>query len=271
MSSDKELSAEYKASLSPKQARELFRSERWSGSTRGFSLGYLQCGIAILPQVYADDFLKFCLKNGAAVPLLDMTDVGSAFSNRYAEGADLRTDLPSYQVFENGVFSRVVTEVTEFWRPDMVCFVIGCAMTFDAAMEANGIPNRQMTETGKPTMFLTNIDCEPAGIFSGRMLVSMRPMLPSHAIRAIQISSRFPRTHGAPVHFGDPSTIGIASIDKPDIGAPVRILPGEVPVFWPCLGTIWNVVQKSKPEIFISHAPGHMLIADLTDQQMSTL
>jgi uncharacterized protein YcsI (UPF0317 family) len=226
MIGDEQFTVEYKASLSPKQARELFRAGRWSGSTRGFSLGHLQCGIAILPKADADEFLAFCIKNNMALPFLDVTEPGSPVSHRYADGSDLTTDLPAYQVFEDGVFSRVVSDVAELWRPDLVCFILGCTMTFDAAMEANRIPNRQMTETGKPTMFLTNIECERAGKFSGRMLVSMRPMSPPEAIRAIQISSRFTKTHGAPIHFGDPSAIGIADINKPDIGAPVRISPG---------------------------------------------
>jgi uncharacterized protein YcsI (UPF0317 family) len=263
------LSQHEKAALSPAESRAYFREGRWKGSTRGFSMGHLQCGVAILPSADAADFLAFCSRNNSALPFLDMTPPGVPVSRAYAPDADFRTDIPRYHVYKNGEFADEVTDLSASWRDDMVCFVLGCSMTFDAAMSANGIPNRQLTETGKPSMFVTSIECEPAGRFSGPLVVSMRPMLPRQAIRAIQVTSRFPRTHGAPIHFGDPAAIGIADIMKPDIGAPVRILEGEVPVFWPCIGTIWSVVRRSKPDLFISHAPGCMFIADPTDEEMS--
>ena len=263
------LTAQQKATLSPAEARAHFRAEAWQGSTRGFAMGRLQCGIVMLPSADAADFLAFCTRNNAALPLLDMTPVGVPVTKAYAPDADLRTDIPLYRVYRDGILADEVPNVSNYWREDMVCFVLGCSMTFDSALLANGIPNRQLTETGKPSMYVTGIECEPAGSFSGPLVVSMRPMLPSQAIRAIQVTSRFPKTHGAPNHFGDPSALGIADIMKPDIGAPVRILEGEVPVFWPCIGTIWSVVRQSKPPLFISHAPGCMFIADLSDEEMS--
>ena len=258
-----------RASLTPQAARALFRSGAWTGSTRGFAMGHLQCGLVVLPVEDAPDFLALCTRNGAALPFLDVTEPGNAVSEAFAPGADLRTDVPRYHVYRDGELADEVTEIGALWRDDLVCFLLGCSMTFDAAMQANGLPNRQMTETGKPTMFVTDIECEPAGRFSGPIVVSMRPMLPRQAIRAIQVTSRFPRTHGAPIHFGNPAAIGIADITQPDIGAPVRILEGEVPLFWPCIGTIWSVVQRSRPRFFISHAPGCMFIADPTDETMS--
>jgi len=260
-----------KAALSPSEARGYFRSETWQGSTRGFAFGRLQCGVVMLPQSEAADFLAFCTKNNAALPLLDMTPAGVPVTKAYAPDADLRTDVPLYRVFRDGELVDEVPNIKNYWRDDMVSFVLGCSMTFDSALLANGIPNRQLTETGKPSMYVTNIECEPTERFSGPLVVSMRPMLPAQAIRAIQVTSRFPKTHGAPNHFGDPAAIGIADIMKPDIGAPVRILDGEVPVFWPCIGTIWSVVARSKPPFFISHAPGCMFIADLSDEEMSVL
>lgn len=266
---DEALPPERKAALSPKEARTYFREGRWKGSTRGFAMGHLQCGVVMLPSSDAADFLAFCIRNNRALPFLDMTPAGEPVSKTYAPDADLRTDIPLYHVYKDGVLADEVSEVGRYWRDDMVCFVLGCSMTFDAALQANGIPNRQLTETGKPSMYVTNIECEPVGRFAGPLVVSMRPMLPAQVIRAIQVTSRFPRTHGAPIHFGNPGAIGIADIMKPDIGAPVRILDGEVPVFWACIGTIWSVVRRSKPALFISHAPGCMFIADPTDEEMS--
>ncbi|GAA4323320.1 putative hydro-lyase [Pigmentiphaga soli] len=263
--------ADRRGALSPAQARAMFRAGSWQGGTRGFCLGYLQCGIVMLPPQEAQDFLLFCTRNPQALPLLDVIRGGDVSAGRLAPEADLRFDLPRYHVYRNGELCDDPLDVARHWRDDLVTFVLGCSLTFDAAMLANEIPYRQLEETGQPTMYLTGIDCEPAGAFAARLVVSMRPMLPRHAIRAIQVTSRYPRTHGAPVHFGDPAAIGIADIDRPDIGSPVSIRPGEVPVFWACIATIWDAARRSRPSLFISHAPGCMFITDRRDESVAVL
>lgn len=115
----------------------------------------------------------------------------------------------------------------------------------------------------KRALYLTNIDCEPAGIFHGKLVVSMRPMPADQAIRAVSITASMPRVHGAPIHIGDPAKIGIADIHKPDFGDAVTIHEGEIPVFWCCGVTPQSVVMSAKPPIAISHAPGHMFITDV--------
>lgn len=263
------ISIDEAGSLIPANARALFRAGRWHSNTRGFSLGYLQCGLVVLPSSEAAEFLLFCNRNPQALPFLSLTEPGDTLAGPLAPSADLRTDLPLYHIYRHGELTDEVRDLTPFWRDDLVCFLLGCSLTFDAALQANAIPYRQLEESGKPTMYETSIACAPAGRFQGNVVVSMRPMLPRQAIRAIQVTSRFPSTHGAPIHFGDPAALGIADIDRPDIGAPVSILPGEVPVFWACIATIWNVARRSKPSLFISHAPGCMFITDQRDESVS--
>lgn len=263
------ISIDEAGSLIPANARALFRAGRWHSNTRGFSLGYLQCGLVVLPSSEAAEFLLFCNRNPQALPFLSLTEPGDTLAGPLAPSADLRTDLPLYHIYRHGELTDEVRDLTPFWRDDLVCFLLGCSLTFDAALQANAIPYRQLEESGKPTMYETSIACAPAGRFQGNLVVSMRPMLPRQAIRAIQVTSRFPSTHGAPIHFGDPAALGIADIDRPDIGALVSILPGEVPVFWACIATIWNVARRSKPSLFISHAPGCMFITDQRDESVS--
>jgi len=100
------------------------------------------------------------------------------------------------------------------------------------------------------------------------MVVSMRPLTPAQAIRAVQVCSRFPRAHGVPVHFGDPAAIGIRNLDRPDFGDPVELRPGEVPVFWACGVTPQAVAMEVRPPLLITHRPGHMFVTDLRDTDL---
>ena len=118
-------------------------------------------------------------------------------------------------------------------------------------------------------MYRTNIPTQGAGRFGGPTVVSMRPMKPSDAIRAIQITSRFPNVHGAPIHFGDPAAIGIADIDRPDFGDRVEIRAGEVPVFWACGVTPQSAIRAAKPPLSFTHKPGCMLVTDLRNSQLA--
>lgn len=178
-------------------------------------------------------------------------------------GADIATDLPKYRVYEHGAMVCERTDVSSLWRDDLVSFLIGCSFSFEADLLEAGIPVRHIEEGRNVPMYITNIPCAPAGAFHGNMVVSMRPMSYSDAIRSIQITGAMPRVHGAPVHFGDPAVIGIRNIDRPDFGDAVTIRPGEIPVFWPCGVTPQAALMQSKPAFAITHAPGHMLITDV--------
>ena len=117
-------------------------------------------------------------------------------------------------------------------------------------------------------MYRTNIALNPAGRFSGPLVVSMRPLTPNQAVKATQVCSRFPRAHGAPVHFGDPSAIGVRDINEPDFGDAVEIRAGEVPVFWACGVTPQAALMQAKPPFAITHKPGHMFLTDLKDTDL---
>jgi uncharacterized protein YcsI (UPF0317 family) len=257
--------------LKAPDARRLIREGMLTGPTCGVALGYTQANLVILPKDLAYDFLLFAYRNPKPCPILDVTDAGSAEPKGVAKGADLRTDIPKYRVYKKGVLEAEVQDITDYWRDDFVAFLLGCSFTFEKALLENNIPVRHIEEGKNVPMYITNIETRPAGIFQGQMVVSMRPIPQSLVVRAVQVTSRFPAVHGAPVHIGDPRSIGIASLDKPDFGDAVEIKEGEVPVFWACGVTPQAVAMKSKPEIMITHSPGHMFITDLKEEMLSVL
>ena len=90
-------------------------------------------------------------------------------------------------------------------------------------------------------------------------------MTPHQALEATRVCSRFPRVHGAPIHFGNPGAIGINDLDRPDFGDAVPMHAGEVPVFWACGVTPQAVAMHAKPPLLITHKPGHMFVTDWRD------
>lgn len=258
-------------SMDPKDLRELIRKQEITGPTAGMSKGYTQANLAILKKEHAFDFLLFCQRNPKPCPILDVTEVGSFTPSLIAKDADIRKDIPKYRIYRDGEFTEEVTDITEYWEDDMVAFLIGCSFTFETPLLESGIPVRHIEENCNVPMYKTNIACNKAGKFSGPTVVSMRPMAPEDAIRAVQITSRFPAVHGAPIHIGDPSLIGIKDISKPDFGDAVTLKEGEIPVFWACGVTPQAVAMESKPSIMITHAPGCMFISDVKDEKYSVL
>lgn len=248
--------------------RAACRRGELTGPTPGLALGFVQANLVILPKDWAFDFLLFCQRNPKPCPLLDVTEPGDPEPGIVAPGADLRTDLPAYRVWENGELVAEPHDVRRHWRDDLVAFVIGCSFTFENALLAAGVPVRHIEQGVNVPMYLTNIENRPAGRFSGPMVVSMRPLTPEQAVRATQICSRFPRAHGAPVHLGDPSQIGIRDVMKPDYGDAVAVRSGEVPVFWACGVTPQAVLMQARPPFAITHKPGHMFLTDLRDTDL---
>jgi uncharacterized protein YcsI (UPF0317 family) len=257
--------------LTPEQVRELIRKGEHTGPTAGLAKGYTQANLAILKKEHAFDFLLFCQRNQKQCPLIDVTEPGSPVPTKVAKTADLRTDFPKYRIYRDGEYVEEVTDITAYWEDDMVAFLIGCSFTFETPLLEAGIPIRHIEEGCNVPMYKTNIPCETAGMFAGPTVVSMRPMKAEDAIRAVQITSRFPAVHGAPLHIGDPALIGITDVSKPDFGDAVTIKEGEVPVFWACGVTPQAVAMESKPAIMITHAPGHMFITDVKDETYSVI
>ena len=251
------------ADYTPAQARALFRTTDVA-TTAGFSAGYAQANLIALDKRYAFDFLLFAQRNPKPCPLLGVLEPGQ-LSSPLLSGGDIRTDIPSYRVFSHGSLIDEPSDATTYWTDNTVAFLIGCSFTFEQALLDNGVPVAHVEQRVNVPMFLTNIDCEPAGVFSGKMVVSMRPIPASMVSDAVRITSRYPAVHGAPVHVGDPSLIGIEDLAAPDFGDAVDIPPGTVPVFWACGVTPQSIVMHSKPDLAICHAPGKMLITDARD------
>ena len=162
------------------------------------------------------------------------------------------------------------TDVRALWSDDLVSFVIGCSFTFEHALMAEGIALRHVEQGRNVAMYRTSVATTPAGPFHGPMVVSMRPLRAADAIRAVQITSRFPAVHGAPVHIGDPELIGIRSLADPDYGDAVEVMPGELPVYWACGVTPQAAFAQARLAFCITHAPGAMLITDLFNHQLAS-
>ncbi len=220
----------------------------------------------MLPEDAASDFELFARRNPKPCPLLDITEPGS-WVTRLAPGADLRTDLPAYRVWEHGTCVAEPGAITPYWQGDLVAFLIGCSFTFDRALLAAGVPVRHVAESLNVPMFITDRGCEPAGRFGGPLVVSMRPIPADLVAAAVAVTSRYQVAHGEPVHIGDPVTLGIADLTKPDFGDSVTIEAGEVPVFWACGVTPQVAIARARLPFAITHAPGHMLITDTPEAE----
>jgi uncharacterized protein YcsI (UPF0317 family) len=253
------------------EVRQQIRSHAWRGITSGVAPGHVQANLAILPKELAFDFLLFCQRNPKPCPLLEVIEPGQVEPVITSAGADIRTDATGYRIYKNGIFSAEVDTIEDYWRDDLVSFLLGCSFSFEAAMVDAGIPLRHQQTGNNVAMYITNIPTTPAGIFSGPMVVSMRPIKRSQVVRAVQVTSRFPATHGAPVHIGTPYEIGIMDISKPDFGDAVEIKDDEEPVFWACGVTPQAVALNCKPPLMITHAPGKMFITNQRDTDYAVL
>ncbi len=251
--------------------RQRIRRGNFTGPTSGLAPGNVQANLVILPRDLAHDFLRFAQANPKPCPVLAVSEAGSPGFPTLGEDLDIRTDLPLYRVWRDGELVEEPTDVRHVWRDDLVSFAIGCSFSFEEALIEDGIEVRHIACDTNVPMYRTNIPCVPAGVFSGPLVVSMRPLKPRDAIRAVQITSRFPSVHGAPVHLGMPEQIGIRDISKPDYGDAVPIHDDEMPVFWACGVTPQAVIAAVKPAFCITHAPGSMLITDLRNTSLSAL
>jgi uncharacterized protein YcsI (UPF0317 family) len=245
------------------------RTGEWTGQTSGQVPGCAQGNLVILPREEAADFLLYCQRNPKPCPLLDVTAPGDPCPARAAPDGDLRTDLPRYRVWRDGTLVEEPTTIGHLWRDDLVSFVIGCSFTFEDALIRAGVPVRHLELGRNVPMYRTSVPTVPAGRFHGPLVVSMRPMLAAEAIRAVQITSRFPAVHGVPVHLGDPGLIGIGDLSQPDFGEAVPLHAGEIPVFWACGVTPQAAVMAAKLEFCITHSPGCMLVTDLRDEELA--
>jgi uncharacterized protein YcsI (UPF0317 family) len=254
--------------LKPAELRSLIRSRKWTRPTTGLAPGYVQANLVMLPREFAFDFLLFCVRNPKPCPILDVLEPGQV-EPQIAPGADLRTDLPKYRLYEYGHLKSEVEEVVDFFHEDMVCFLLGCSFSFESALVAAGVPVRNLEEEKNVSMYITDRACRPSGPFSTPLVVTMRPMKPAQAIRAAQVTTRFHLTHGAPIHLGSPQDIGIPDLGRPDFGDPVTLYEGEIPVFWACGVTAITAATSEQVPLSITHSPGHMFVSDLKDEDLT--
>lgn len=247
----------------PAEARARYR-DGLVAPTTGHAPGFTQANLVILPRDWAYDMLLFGQRNPQPVPLLDVTDAGS-FRTTLAPDADLRTDLPQYRVWRDGELVDEPSEITGLWRDDLVSFLIGCSFSFETALLEAGVPVRNLEQGRNVSMYKTSIQCRPAGRLEGPLVVSMRPIPASSVATAVQVTGRMPQVHGAPVHIGEPATLGVRDLAVPDFGEAVETQPGDVPVFWACGVTPQAALMASRPPFAITHAPGHMFVTDVPD------
>ena len=252
-----------RATLTGAEARAHFRGGLVA-PTAGWARGFTQANLLIVPRAQAFDVLLFAQRNPKSCPVLGVLDEGET-SGALLAGGDIRTDLPRYTVYEHGELVAEPTDLGEWWRPDLVTFILGCSFTFEAALQDGGIPVAHIDQGRNVPMFRTNVRSTAAGSLGGPLVVSMRPIPPEQVADAVRISARYPAVHGAPVHVGDPARLGIADLAAPDFGEAVSLRPGDIPVFWACGVTPQAAVMESRPPLAIGHAPGHMLITDARD------
>ena len=257
--------------MKPEKVREYIRKGKIESSTQGMCHGYAQANLVVLPKKEAFDFLLFCQRNPKPCPLLDVTEIGSPIPIVAGKTADIRYDIPRYRIYKKGEIFAEVTDICDYWQKDSVAFLLGCSFSFEGLLLDEGLDVRHITDNHNVPMYKTNIECVPAGIFHGPMVVSMRPMKTADAIRAIQITSRMPFVHGAPIQIGNPEEIGIKNIEKPDFGDASVIKKGETPVFWACGVTPQAIAMTAKPDLMITHAPGSMFITDILNSKLSIL
>ena len=249
------------------EVRMRIRGGEHAGPTGGLARGHVQANLAILPEDYAFNFLKFCVRNPKPCPILEVTDVGSSVPLSMAPEADLRTDVPKYRVYENGEFVDEPTDIRSYWRDDLVSFLLGCSFTFERALLDAGLYLAHLDQGRNVPMYVTGRECVPSGPFAGPMVVSMRPYRAGEVPLAVAISGRYPTMHGAPVHVGDPDALGVRNLAEPEFGDPIEIAEDQIPVFWGCGVTPQAVAMKAAPSFMITHSPGHMFITDRLDAE----
>ncbi len=254
----------------PLALRHAIRAGDWTGPTAGLAPGYLQCNLVVLPEAHAEGFAAYCRANPAVCPVVAVSEPGDPRLPRLGDDLDLRTDLPSYTVFRDGASAGQAGDVTDLWRDDLVAFAFGCSFSFEDALRAEGVALRYLDRGDREAIYLTNVETDPVGGFAAPLIVSMRPLRPADAVRAITATARYPEVHGAPVHIGKPEMIGV-DLDKPyDTIGRTRVLDDELPVFWACGVTPQLAIANARPDFAITHTSAHMLITDLRLAEMRT-
>lgn len=243
--------------------RQLVRGG-YRGLSVGRARGHVQANLVVLPADAAKEFVRFCEENPAACPLLAVSRKGDPRLPELGLDLDVRTDLPGYMLYRDGV-ATPVEHLMAAWRKDMVAVAIGCWFGAEAALSRAGIRMRHVELGIQGPLFRTWIPAVPAGRFGGNLVVSMRPFAQEDVRRVSFITGRLPRSHGAPMHRGHAAHLGILDIEKPDWGEVLLPEPGEECLFWACGLTALTALEASGLPYYATHAPGCMLVTDLLE------
>jgi uncharacterized protein YcsI (UPF0317 family) len=252
----------------PRALRRLIRAGGFPHPTAGLAPGYVQCNLAILPAADAADFAAYCAANPQVAPVLATSEPGDPHLPALGDDLDLRTDLGSYQVFRDGQ-AQAAPDVSDAWRQDLVAFAFGCSFSFEEALLREGVALRYLDRGDREALYLSDLETVASGPFAGRIILSMRPLRPADAIRAIGVTATYPGVHGEPLHIGLPEAIGV-DLDKPfDTLGTTRVLEDELPVFWACGVTPQLAIRDARLPFAITHTSAHMLITDLCLEDMA--
>jgi uncharacterized protein YcsI (UPF0317 family) len=259
------------SALTPREIRNKIRKGEWAKPTSGLAPAFAQANLVILDRSIAFEFLLFCVRNPKPCPILEILEAGVFEPRLTAPGADIRTDVPLYRIWKHWELQAETPQITAQWNQELISFLLGCSFSFEGALLAAGVPIRNIEEGRNVSMYITNRHCIPAGSFSAPLVVSMRPIPDDLVVRAVQVTSRYASVHGAPVHIGDGTALGIRDLSKPDFGDPVTIHTGETPVFWACGVTSSLAVLSAHPKLCITHSPGHMFITDSPNESWAVI
>ncbi|NXA46215.1 GLUCM protein, partial [Nothocercus julius] len=233
--------------------------------------GYKQANVVILHKSLADDFEKFCHANRGPLPLLYRSQPGDWKCPSLSSDSDIRTDCLQYRLYEYGAFTRSLKSLKEYAEQlkDMVTFYLGCSFSFEKALQNAGVPVRNVEQKCNVSMYKTSVPCYRVSTFCCNLVVTMRP-IPANKLEAtVLATSELEESHGAPVHIGNPGLLGIHDLSKPDYGDPVRLYPGDIPVFWACGITGVEAIINCKSPLAFTHSPGCMFITDLKNNEVT--
>ncbi len=264
--------------MNPATLRTKIRTGEYTTSTSGQCPGYVQANIAILPKEFAKDFETFCNLNHQACPLLEVLEAGNPYSKKLVKPnqiGDIRTDVPKYRIYRQGKLIEEVTSIEHLWRDDLVTFFLGCSFSFENALQEANIPIKNIQQGKNVSMYLCHkVKCNsvPPYFENIPLVVSMRPVARDKVELAKQITSKFTHTHGATIYCGWDyhQELGVnENLQQVDFGDAVDFdVQSEVPCFWQCGVTAIMSSINAKSDICITHSPGHMFVADVTEEDL---
>ena len=207
----------------------------------------------MLPAEAAEEFLAFCRGNPRPLPLMAVGRPGDPRLPACGPEIDLRQDLGGYQVWQDGHLVAEPPDLLAHWQPDDVAFVLGCWFSQEAALAAAGIRMRHLELGIQGGLFRTDLATRPAGRFHGPVVVSARPFADADLHSVLRITADLPLGHGAPLHQGDPTGLGITDLAQPDFGEALPPLPGETMLYWGCGLTATEALRMAGVSRYATH------------------